>query len=133
MKLRLVRFRKESEFTHGELTVDGEFECYTLEDAVREPGVKIPGKTAIPPGTYEVDITHSPRFKQQMPILLRVPNFEGVRIHTGNTQDDTEGCILVGLELRGKALGYSRIAYQHLFPKLTGAKLDGQRITLEIV
>lgn len=78
----------------GKLTMP-EFTCYTLEDAVREE--KIPGKTAIPAGTYEVVVSYSNRFKKMLPLLIDVPNFSGVRIHSGNTAEDTSGCILLGL------------------------------------
>lgn len=112
----------------GELSIDGEFQCFTLEDAERFE--KIHGETAIPCGTYEVRMTYSPRFKQAMPILIGVPNFEGVRIHWGNTADDTEGCILLG-ETRGHDfIGRSRDAYNafmiQLRKGLAGAVDDGK-------
>jgi hypothetical protein len=96
MELVLTREPSAHGATFGALTVDGVFECWTLEDETRPPGEKIPGRTAIPAGRYQIRLTHSPRFQRVLPLLLEVPNFEGVRIHIGNTTKDTEGCILVG-------------------------------------
>lgn len=131
MKLTLKREIPKPEFTHGSLYVDGVFECFTLEDCVRE-GEKVPGKTAIPYGTYKVIINYSNRFKRLMPLLLDVPNFTGVRIHSGNDEHDTEGCPLVG-QLRGhSSLLKSRAAYSALFKKLERAFDRGQEITIEV-
>ena len=93
--------------TIGALRVDGRFECFTLEDAVRAPCVKIAGETAIPAGRYQLVITPSARFKEDLPLLVDVPGFEGIRLHAGNTHDDTEGCLLVGQMLTGLAPGPS--------------------------
>jgi hypothetical protein len=120
MKLLLKRLHKTENSTIGELYVDGKFECYTLEDKERE--VKIKSETAIPKGTYIVGITLSNRFKKLLPILINVPNFEGVRIHSGNTNHDTEGCILVGTTRSKDFIGNSRTAFQKLFAKMQSAK-----------
>lgn len=101
MKLILKRLKKADNFTSGILTIEGDssFKANTLEDKYREGDifkVKVKSQTAIPNGTYEVILNMSNRFKKYMPLLLNVPNFEGVRIHSGNTSADTEGCILVG-------------------------------------
>lgn len=134
MKLLLERLQLDKDCTIGALHLDGEFECWTLEDVVRPVGApKVRGKTAVPFGTYDVVITHSPRFKVLMPLLLNVPGFEGIRIHPGNTADNTEGCILVGVDRLGKSIGRSRIAYNALFAKLQKALGNKQRVTLEIV
>lgn len=134
MKLHLERLQLDPGVTIGSLSVDDAWECWALEDEVRPAGAaKVPGKTAIPAGTYSVDITYSPRFKMPLPLLLNVPNFEGVRIHSGNTADDTEGCILVGQDRLGQSIGRSRLAFQALFAKLSRAKARGEQITIEIV
>lgn len=97
MILKVERLWKTNDATIGQLYIDGAFKCYTLEDVVRPEGEKIPGATAIPKGTYTVTVDYSERFKKLLPHILDVPNFEGVRIHGGNTSADTEGCILVGM------------------------------------
>jgi len=120
MKLHVKRLHKTNNSTIGELTIDGIFQCYTLEDVERE--IKIKSETAIPKGTYKVIINKSNRFKRLLPLLLDVKGFEGIRIHSGNTNHDTEGCILVG-ETRGKDfVGKSRKAFDKLFEKMKKAK-----------
>ena len=94
MKMTLKRIFKGNQYTIGKLYIDGEYFCDTLEDAVRPE--KIKNETAIPAGTYDVILNMSNRFKKILPLLLKVPNYEGVRIHSGNTKEDTSGCILVG-------------------------------------
>lgn len=120
MKIEVKRLHRTSNSTIGELTIDGKFECYTLEDVERD--VKIKGETAISKGTYKVIINQSNRFKRLLPLLINVPNFEGVRIHAGNSNHDTEGCILVG---QNRSLDYitkSRKAFDSLFKKMQKAK-----------
>jgi len=120
MNLALKRLHKTENSTVGELTVDGLFQCYTLEDIERE--VKIKSETAIPKGTYKVIINRSNRFKRLLPLLIDVPGFEGIRIHSGNSNHDTEGCILVG-ETRSKDfIGKSRKAFNALFEKMKKAE-----------
>ena len=118
MELKLKRTKLTDACTQGELYVDGEFECYTLEDVVRSQ--KIKGQTAIPAGTYSVIVSYSPRFERRLPLLLDVPNFEGVRIHSGNRAEDTEGCILVGRYQGVDWVGQSRAALTSLLRKLQG-------------
>ena len=118
MLIEVKRFEFKDTHTVGKMYVDGVYECYTLEDAIRN-GTKIIGKTAIPIGEYKLIIDASARFKQDMPHILDVPNFTGVRIHSGNTSADTDGCILVGTSWNGKDfIGNSKIAYKKLFDKL---------------
>jgi hypothetical protein len=100
LKLLLVREIKTEKQTHGRLFKindkdQREFICYTLED--KERLVKIKGQTAIPTGKYTVIVTMSPRFKKELPLILNVPDFSGVRFHGGNTEKDSEGCPLLGM------------------------------------
>lgn len=118
MKLRLERNPTKGAATLGRLLVDDEVECFTLEDKVRPKGEKIAGETAIPAGHYNVVITYSPRFQRLMPLLIGVPGFEGIRIHSGNTAVDTDGCILVGRTAGDGWIGESRLAFNALYPKL---------------
>ena len=128
MELKLRRFEFGTTYTIGKLYVDDVYFCFTLEDKVRE-GEKVYGQTAIPYGTYSVIIDHSNRFNRDLPHILNVPGFEGVRIHTGNTSADTEGCILVGTTWAGKDfVGNSKFAFDPLFEKMKTAN----KITLEI-
>lgn len=116
MKLRLMRQKSTSKNTPGQLFIDNVFECFTLEDVVRNE--KIPGETAIPLGTYRVLLTYSPAFRKFLPLLMGVPNFVGVRIHAGNTEADTEGCILVGQKLFMEKLWGSKVALEALIHKI---------------
>lgn len=131
MLIEVIRVMCGPDCTIGKMYVDGVDQCYTLEDVVRPDGVKIYGETAIPNGRYRVIINRSNRFKCDMPLLLDVPNFTGIRIHPGNTAADTHGCILVGLEQRESALIGSRLAYDALFHKIRDA-LSGGEVWIEI-
>lgn len=137
MKLEVVRFEYGSTYTIGKLFIDGSFQCFTLEDAMREKeGVvhKIVGKTAIPTGTYKVIIDYSNRFKRPMPHVLNVPQFEGIRIHSGNTSEDTEGCILLGTTWAGTDfISNSRLAYDAFFLKLADAVAKSEEVSITII
>lgn len=105
MELKLKRIAKRKTYTIGQLYIDGTYFCDTLEPAWRDigrgrPGRKVPGRTAIPEGRYAVAVSRSPRFGRWLPLVLNVPMFTGIRIHAGNTADDTRGCILPGLNTR---------------------------------
>ena len=133
MELELRRIKLAQDFTIGTLKVNGKFECWTCEDVVREPGVKIHGKTAIPYGRYEVVLTMSNRFKVILPLLLNVPMFEGIRIHPGNTAADTEGCILPGRIQLPSGVGESRAAFNDLMGKITNAiNAKHEKVFIEI-
>ena len=134
MELTLNRIFLGSSATIGELLVNDKHLCDTLEDRVRPEGEKVYGKTAIPEGTYEVKLTHSPRFKKILPEILNVPNFSGIRIHTGNSSKDTEGCILVGTWDGEKEdwISDSRIAFEKLMSLLQKAEDKKESITITI-
>lgn len=130
MKLFLQRIAQTPEYTIGRLEINGKFFCHTLEDAVREQ--KIAGKTAIPEGIYNVVVNHSPKFKRNLPLLLDVPYFEGIRIHRGNTAKDTSGCILVGINSK-KGMVLESTKYEvELTNILKKAQQNGDTITIEI-
>lgn len=114
----LERMNYTDKSTIGELRIDGDLACFTLEDTCRASGVKVSGKTAIPAGRYEVIVNYSERFKRVMPLLLNVPDYEGVRIHTGNTDADTEGCILLGMRKDVDVIYDSKKAFDMLFPEI---------------
>lgn len=134
MELKLNRIFLGSSATIGELLVNDKYLCDTLEDRVRPEGEKVYGKTAIPEGTYEVKLTHSPRFKKILPEILNVPNFSGIRIHTGNSSKDTEGCILVGTWDGEKEdwVGNSRIAFDELMALLEKATNNKEKVTITV-
>jgi len=131
MNIKLVREDFTEESTIGEMFVNGVFNCYTLEDKVRETEPKVYGKTAIPYGHYNVVINWSNRFQKYMPLLLNVPDFEGIRIHPLNKASETEGCIGVGM-VRGKNfIGQSRVAYNNLM-KILRVVEKKEKIFIEI-
>ncbi len=149
-----IEVRRESylpDRTIGRLFVNGEFNCYTLEDTDRgllqsDPkslSNKVKGKTAIPKGRYRVVLAYSPRFSNRpyykeltgshgLPLLLDVPGFDRILIHTGNTPGDTEGCILVGKNIDKNNLSNSQAAYTPLYKKISDALLTGEGVNITI-
>lgn len=149
MELTLIRRIFTPKATTGELFIDGKRECFTVEDHYPTPYVKTPRVTAIPVGVYTVAMhVPSPKYKGKlMPRLFNVSTpdgrllvcsadrkvtFEGVLIHTGNTADDSEGCIIVGAKLGVNRVDDSVIAFGKLYPKLVAAHARGEKITLTI-
>lgn len=134
MKLLLQRHALRDGYTIGRLYIDGVKFCDTLEDTVRDftKEHKVYGKTAIPPGTYEIVVNVSPKFKRLLPRLLAVPHFDGILIHRGNTAADVSGCILVG-ENRIKGALVNSTGYER---RLTEILLEAQSrcddITIEV-
>lgn len=142
MNITLNRIAKKVKYTIGKLYINDQYFCDTLEDTDRgliqsmtEQQIgskKVYGETAIPTGTYRIIISYSNKFKKQMPLLLNVPGFAGIRIHSGNTEKDSLGCILVG---KNKAVGKvleSRDTYSKLFSILQEAnKKETIKITIK--
>ena len=156
MILTLVRNIPEStkDYTIGELYVQEEDKltqtykvCDTLEDAFRllpktcpntpkgrncECKEKVYGKTCIPNGTYTVVLSYSNRFKRVLPELLDVPHFLGIRIHSGNSSKDTEGCIILGTKSKGDWVTASRVAFNKVYKLLQKAVDNKEEITITI-
>lgn len=142
MRLTLYREPSIADATLGVLFVDFHWECFVLEDQIREPlehrGLlvrdwKVAGNTAIPAGLYRIVITHSARFGRRLPLLEDVPGFSGIRIHPGNTIADTEGCLLPGRLRAAGRVGESRVAFDRLFAKLEAAIARGEEAWIAIV
>jgi hypothetical protein len=142
MRLELVRLYKKKEYTIGKLYIDGVYFCDTLEDPVRDLPIeeKIGGHTAIPEGTYRIVLhTISPKYSQKkaydwcggrLPRLLNVPYFDGILIHSGNTNKDTAGCILVGENKeKGKVLN-SMATLKRLYKKMKEKEDEGISIII---
>ena len=156
MILTLVRDITGStkEYTIGELFVQEESTlskttkvCDTLEDTFRllpkvcpntPKGIscgckeKVHGKTCIPYGTYTVRLSYSNRFRRILPEVLNVPHFLGIRLHSGNSSKDTEGCILVGTKSKGDWVTASRVAFNKLYKLLQTAEKNKEEITITI-
>ena len=143
MRILLQRHALKAGYTIGRMEINGRYFCDTLEDTdrgLRESmtedeiaALKVKGATAIPTGTYRIDMqTRSPRFGRVLPRLVSVKGYTGVLIHSGNTADDTEGCILVGENReRGKVLN-SRATLERLLVLLREAQAEGEEIKLTI-
>ena len=142
MEIVLNRIAKKNSYTIGKLYIDGKYVCDTCED--KDRGLtdsmtveeikfkKVYGQTAIPTGTYTVSYTMSNRFKKMMPLINDVKGFEGIRMHNGNSADNSLGCILLG---ENKAVGKvlnSRATCAKVYPLIEAASKKGERITITI-
>ena len=143
MLITIDRAWKKDGYTISRLYVNGElFGCNTLEDTDRGLSQdmqleeikkkKVYGHTAIPRGSYECVYTYSNRFKKMLPLLLNVKGFEGIRIHSGNSAKDTEGCILVGLNLKKGMVLNSREWTNKLVSKMKEAWNRKERVIIVI-
>jgi hypothetical protein len=141
MELKLTRTTRTDESTIGELTVNGVYEAFILEDTERGlkqsdtleqiKSVKVYGKTAIPSGRYEIAITFSNRFQKYLPLVMNVPGYEGIRIHPGNLPENTLGCLLPGEFRNHNKVTNSKKAFAALFNKLKAVEKK-EKIFIEI-
>ena len=137
MRIKVLRTTEADTSTEGKLFIGGVQECYSLEDKDRhleDGGEKVYGETAIPRGKYKVSITFSNRFQKDLIYIHDVPQFTGVRIHSGNSSKDTEGCIIVGSINKQDDddwVGGSRVAYRKLHVAVKEA-LKNEEVTIEI-
>ena len=146
VKLTVVRTQFGTDATNGLLFIDGVFECYTLEDQYQ--AVKVMHETCIPEGTYDIQFRktggfhakYSERYKNAHYGMLHiqdVPNFTYILIHTGNTDEHTSGCLIVGetqqdLEIsKDGFIGSSTVAYKKMYAKVAGQLLQGKKVTIE--
>ena len=146
MKLTVVRTQFGTDATNGLLFIDGIFECYTLEDQYQ--AVKVMHETCIPEGTYDINFRktggfhakYSERYKNAHYGMLHiqdVPNFTYILIHTGNTDEHTSGCLIVGetqqdLEVsKDGFIGSSTVAYKKMYAKVAGQLLQGKPVSIE--
>lgn len=136
MTIVLNREKLGEDYTEGRLFIDGQYLCDTLEDKVRqlESGEKkVMHRTAIPAGRYKVVLSYSIHFQQQMPELVNVPYFSHIRIHWGNSTDDTSGCILVGERSSEGKLIRSKVTYKKLMDVVKPVFQRNEEINMEVV
>lgn len=135
MELNLKRIAKRPTYTVGRLYIDCHYFCDTLEPfcrTLRERKDKVPGRTAIPEGRYPVVITYSAKFRQWLPLLVGVPYFVGIRIHSGNTPEDTQGCILPGTNRCVGQVFDSRLTLSRLKRRIVEAKDKGEGVWITV-
>ena len=142
MELRLERKYRNNNYCIDKLYINGKYFSDVLEDPDRGltdtmsleeiKKIKIKGNTCIPYGTYNITITYSPRFKKNLPLLNNVKGFDGIRIHSGNTPQDTEGCLLPGFnKVKGQVID-SRVTTDKLIAQIQQALNKGEKVTIEI-
>lgn len=136
MIVTLVRMFDDGKRTIGKIFIDGVFECYTLEDTYR--ATKVKGQTRIPCGSYRLELRHSPKFtpiyKHEMIWVKDVLGFEFILFHPGNSEGDTDGCILVGRQIyKNEVLTSSKAAYQDLYPKIANKIKSGTPVQFAVV
>ena len=142
MELKLIRKYRCSNYCIDKLYINNEYFSDALEDPDRGltdimsleeiKKIKIKGNTCIPYGTYNITITYSPRFKKNLPLLNNVKGFDGIRIHSGNKPQDTEGCLLPGFnKVKGQVID-SRVTTDKLIAQIQQALNKGEKVTITI-
>ena len=142
MELRLERKYRNNNYCIDKLYINGKYFSDVLEDPDRGltdtmsleeiKKIKIKGNTCIPYGTYNVTITYSPRFKKNLPLLNNVKGFDGIRIHSGNKPQDTEGCLLPGFnKVKGQVID-SRVTTDKLIAQIQQSLNKGEKVTITI-
>lgn len=137
MEILVERFNSGSDDTLGRVFIGGRLICFSIEDEHRD--IKVKGETRIPSGTYKVgkvwSPNFSPKFNHEMLWVKDVPGFTGILIHTGNTEKDTMGCLIVGKRigsLDGKrAVLDSKVAYKEFYPLVSDAIDRGEEVTIK--
>lgn len=142
MEILIERKWKKAAYTIGALSVDGIRFCESLEDTDRGlkstmpvseiQKIKVYGQTAIPTGRYQIVETYSPKFKKNMPLLVGVKGFTSIRIHPGNTNRDTEGCILCGRNTEVGKVTNSRYWFNLINDKVHAAIFNGYKVWITI-
>ena len=142
MNLTLKRLNLTPNYTEGELYVNDVYFCKTLEDTNRDLNKngqfdnnekKVYGETCIPYGKYKVILSYSPKFKRELPEILEVPDFQGIRIHRGNKISDTLGCVLCGEKVKNGYLSNSTPYEIKLVELFKQAKSRNEESFLEII
>ena len=142
MELKLERKYRNNNYCIDKLYINGKYFSDVLEDPDRGltdtmsleeiKKIKIKGNTCIPYGTYNITITYSPRFKKNLPLLNNVKGFDGIRIHSGNTPQDTEGCLLLGLnKVKGRVVD-SKVTVNKFIDIVQEALNKGEKVTITI-
>ena len=142
MELRLERKYRSNNYCIDKLYINGKYFSDALEDPDRGltdsmnleeiKRIKVKGDTCIPYGTYNVTITYSPRFKKNLPLINNVKGFDGIRIHSGNTPQDTEGCLLLGFnKVKGRVVD-SKVTVNKFIDIVQEALNKGEKVTITI-
>ena len=142
MELKLERKYRNNLYCIDKLYINNKYFSDVLEDPDRGltdsmsleeiKKIKIKGNTCIPYGTYNITITYSPRFKKNLPLLNNVKGFEGIRVHAGNTPQDTEGCLLLGFnKVKGQVID-SRNTVNKFIDIVQKALNKGEKVTITI-